>query len=366
TIMTAETKRVDEITSYLREKGFPALCIHGDKAQPERNWVLDEFRNGRSPILVATDVAARGLDVDDVKFVINVDFPNCSEDYIHRIGRTARSNNTGTAYTFFTFGNRNQAKELVDVLKEAKQIVNPQLMELVGKSKSFGNGRGRRWGGRNFESARKFAGKGNGNSYDHRNGGNGYANGGNKFGRDNSDKHSGFKSNNSHDGSAKYGRHRYVKNQYDEGYGQDYATSAAAYEGFNLRNGVSEIGGHHSGEKAQRPHQYGEEHTHSYTSSSVTYGAVNPRGSTSKFGGHHDGLKANRFQSSGENSCKWSENRSGKDYENSTFKDQNLYDYDLAAVVPKSFTAPPPNAAYHSDTNNYASAGRAGVMDHYY
>ncbi|GFS63440.1 probable ATP-dependent RNA helicase DDX17, partial [Nephila pilipes] len=69
--------------------------------------------------------------VDDVKFVINVDFPNCFEDYIHRIGRTARSNNTGTAYTFFTLESSYLAKELVNVLKEAKQIVNPQLMELV-------------------------------------------------------------------------------------------------------------------------------------------------------------------------------------------------------------------------------------------
>lgn len=82
-------------------------------------------------------------DVDDVKFVINVDFPNCSEDYIHRIGRTARSNNTGTAYTFFTFGNMKQAKDLVDVLTEANQTVNPKLMDLVEMSKSFGGGRGR-------------------------------------------------------------------------------------------------------------------------------------------------------------------------------------------------------------------------------
>ncbi|GFT70209.1 probable ATP-dependent RNA helicase DDX17, partial [Nephila pilipes] len=305
--------------------------------------------------------------VDDVKFVINVDFPNCSEDYIHRIGRTARSNNTGTAYTFFTFENRNQARELVDVLKEAKQIVNPQLIELVGHSKSFGYGRGRRWGGRNFGSGRKYAGKGNGNSYAHRNGGNGYANGGSKFGRDSGDKHSGFKGKNNHDGSAKYGGHRYVKNRCDEGYGQDHVTSGTAYEGFNPRNDISKIGGHHSSEKAQQPHQYGAVHTHSYTASGVAYGAFNPRESSSKFGGHHDGLKANQFQSSGENSRKWGENQSSKDYENCTFEDQNLYDYDLAGVAPlKSFTAPSPNAAYHSDTNNYASAGRTGIKNHYY
>ena len=62
------------------------MCIHGDKQQKERDWVLGEFKNGSTSILVATDVAARGLDVDDVKFVINYDYPNNSEDYIHRIG----------------------------------------------------------------------------------------------------------------------------------------------------------------------------------------------------------------------------------------------------------------------------------------
>ncbi|KAG8178144.1 hypothetical protein JTE90_006283 [Oedothorax gibbosus] len=165
TIVFAETKRrVDDLTRYMRRQGFPAMCIHGNKSQQERDWVLTEFRNGSSPILVATDVAARGLDVDDVKFVINVDFPNCSEDYIHRIGRTARSNNTGTAYTFFTFGNMKQAKDLVDVLTEANQTINPKLMHLVEMSKSFGRGGGnRRWGGRNT-GGRSFGGQRN-NSY---------------------------------------------------------------------------------------------------------------------------------------------------------------------------------------------------------
>ena len=71
----------------MRKDGWPAMCIHGDKQQKERDWVLGEFKSGSTTILVATDVAARGLDVDDVKFVINYDYPNNSEDYIHRIGR---------------------------------------------------------------------------------------------------------------------------------------------------------------------------------------------------------------------------------------------------------------------------------------
>ncbi|ODN02094.1 putative ATP-dependent RNA helicase DDX17 [Orchesella cincta] len=142
TIVFVETKRkVDEITREMRKTGWPAMCIHGDKSQNERDWVLQEFRSGRAPILVATDVAARGLDVDDVKFVINYDYPNGTEDYVHRIGRTGRSSKTGTAYTFFTHGNAKQAKELVDVLREANQVINPKLYEMMESSRNLG-GRG--------------------------------------------------------------------------------------------------------------------------------------------------------------------------------------------------------------------------------
>jgi len=142
TIIFAETKRkVDELTRVMRRYGWPAMCIHGDKSQNERDWVLQEFRSGRAPILVATDVAARGLDVDDVKFVINYDYPNGTEDYVHRIGRTGRSSKTGTAYTFFTHGNAKQAKELVDVLREANQVINPKLYEMMESARGMG-GRG--------------------------------------------------------------------------------------------------------------------------------------------------------------------------------------------------------------------------------
>merc|ERR1719341_2862161 len=149
TMIFIETKRkVDDVTQYLRRTGWPAKCIHGDKSQQERDWVLSEFRSGRTPILVATDVAARGLDVDDVKFVINYDYPNNSEDYIHRIGRTGRKGNTGTSYTLFTPNNAPKARDLVSVLTEAKQVVNPKLQELVGfRGRGGGGGRGMGGGG---------------------------------------------------------------------------------------------------------------------------------------------------------------------------------------------------------------------------
>lgn len=79
-------------------------------------------------------------DVEDVKFVINYDYPNSSEDYIHRIGRTARSTNKGTAYTFFTPGNIRQARELIRVLEEARQAINPKLLQLVDTGRGGGGG----------------------------------------------------------------------------------------------------------------------------------------------------------------------------------------------------------------------------------
>ncbi|KAJ5776861.1 hypothetical protein N7520_000107 [Penicillium odoratum] len=145
-IIFTGTKRVaDEITRFLRQDGWPALSIHGDKQQNERDWVLNEFKQGKSPIMVATDVASRGIDVKDITHVLNYDYPNNSEDYVHRIGRTARAGAKGTAITFFTTDNSKQARDLVTILTEAKQQIDPRLAEMVRYS---GGGGGGRWGGR--------------------------------------------------------------------------------------------------------------------------------------------------------------------------------------------------------------------------
>jgi len=77
-------------------------------------------------------------DVDDIKYVINFDYPNSSEDYVHRIGRTARASKRGTSYTFFTIANARQAKDLIEVLKEAKQQINPKLLQLQGVASALG------------------------------------------------------------------------------------------------------------------------------------------------------------------------------------------------------------------------------------
>merc|ERR1712176_768292 len=133
-LIFATTKRNgDELTREMRLDGWPALCIPGDKKQEERDWVLKEFKEGKSPILVATDVASRGLDVKDIKYVINYDFPGSIEDYIHRVGRTGRAGATGSSYTFFTSDKAKYAEELVKVLKEANQPVPEELDRLCGR-----------------------------------------------------------------------------------------------------------------------------------------------------------------------------------------------------------------------------------------
>jgi ATP-dependent RNA helicase DDX5/DBP2 len=139
-IFTGTKKMADDITRDLRSDGFPARAIHGDKSQEERDWVLSEFREGKTPIMVATDVAARGIDVKDIKVVINFDFPSQMEDYIHRIGRTGRAGATGTAYTFFTSADSKKSKQLIDILEEVKQEVPAELRNMARYV--VGDGRG--------------------------------------------------------------------------------------------------------------------------------------------------------------------------------------------------------------------------------
>lgn len=94
------TRRVDELTTALQGRGYFAEGLHGDMKQSQRDRVMNSFRNGKTEILIATDVAARGIDVDDVEAVFNYDLPQDDEFYVHRIGRTGRAGRVGRAFTF--------------------------------------------------------------------------------------------------------------------------------------------------------------------------------------------------------------------------------------------------------------------------
>lgn len=160
-IFVATKRTADEITRFLRQDGWPCLAIHGDKAQQERDWVLNEFKTGKSPIMVATDVASRGIDVRNITHVLNFDYPNNSEDYVHRIGRTGRAGAKGTAITFFTAGDAKQARDLLTILREAKQPIDPQLAEMGRFSGGGGGGRyGGRGGGRGGRGGGGYGGGG--------------------------------------------------------------------------------------------------------------------------------------------------------------------------------------------------------------
>ena len=93
----------DKLTSRLTREGYDVQCLHGDIPQAKRNVVMNDFKRGKFPILVSTDVAARGIDVDDVEAVINFDLPNENEYYLHRIGRTGRAHKHGVSFSLVTF-----------------------------------------------------------------------------------------------------------------------------------------------------------------------------------------------------------------------------------------------------------------------
>lgn len=149
TLIFVETKRMaDSLSDFLINQAFPATSIHGDRTQRERERALEMFRNGRCPILVATAVAARGLDIPNVTHVVNYDLPTDIDDYVHRIGRTGRAGNTGLSTAFFNRGNRGIVRDLVELLKEAHQEVPSFLENVAREGTGFGGGGGGRGGGR--------------------------------------------------------------------------------------------------------------------------------------------------------------------------------------------------------------------------
>ncbi|XP_035479110.1 probable ATP-dependent RNA helicase DDX4 isoform X3 [Scophthalmus maximus] len=131
TMVFVETKRqADFIATLMCQENVPSTSIHGDREQRERELALMDFRSGKCPVLIATSVAARGLDIPDVQHVVNFDLPNNIDEYVHRIGRTGRCGNTGRAVSFFDPDADGQlAQSLVTILSKAQQVVPPWLEE---------------------------------------------------------------------------------------------------------------------------------------------------------------------------------------------------------------------------------------------
>ncbi|OLY80224.1 ATP-dependent RNA helicase ded1 [Smittium mucronatum] len=166
TLVFVETKRMaDILNNFLLDNNYKSTSIHGDRTQRDRERALDAFRTGRCTIMVATAVAARGLDIPNVTHVINYDLPSDIDDYVHRIGRTGRAGNVGIATSFFNRNNKNIVRGLIDLLKEANQEVPNWLTFVARESQGFGNSRGRGRGGRSGGSG---GGYGHGASKDYR------------------------------------------------------------------------------------------------------------------------------------------------------------------------------------------------------
>ncbi|XP_050974638.1 DEAD-box helicase 3 X-linked a isoform X14 [Labeo rohita] len=165
TLVFVETKKgADALEDFLYREGYACTSIHGDRSQRDREEALHQFRSGRCPIMVATAVAARGLDISNVKHVINFDLPSDIEEYVHRIGRTGRVGNLGLATSFYNDKNSNITKDLLDILVEAKQEVPSWLENLAyeHQHKSTNRGRPKRFsGGFGARDYRQMAGGGN-------------------------------------------------------------------------------------------------------------------------------------------------------------------------------------------------------------
>uniref|UniRef100_A0A3Q2QJ80 RNA helicase n=1 Tax=Fundulus heteroclitus TaxID=8078 RepID=A0A3Q2QJ80_FUNHE len=190
TLVFVETKKgADSLEDFLYREGYACTSIHGDRSQRDREEALNQFRSGRCPILVATAVAARGLDISNVKHVINFDLPSDIEEYVHRIGRTGRVGNLGLATSFFNDKNSNITKDLLDILVEAKQEVPSWLESLAyehqhkstsrgGRSKRFSGGFGARDYRQSSGGSGGFAGNRSGRSAGGHGGNRGFGGGG--------------------------------------------------------------------------------------------------------------------------------------------------------------------------------------------
>ncbi|KAA6352282.1 ATP-dependent RNA helicase CshA [termite gut metagenome] len=135
-IIFASSKiKVKEVFKALKAMKLNVGEMHSDLEQPQREFIMREFKAGRIDILVATDIVARGIDIDDIRSVINFDVPNDSEDYVHRIGRTARANNDGVAITFVSEKEQSAFKNIENFLK--KDIYKISLPSELGEAPEY-------------------------------------------------------------------------------------------------------------------------------------------------------------------------------------------------------------------------------------
>ncbi len=141
-IFCASKRGCEAARAELRRRGISAEALHGDKSQQERDWVLQQFRQGSAPVLLATDVASRGLDVKDVRAVVNFDAPAQAEDYVHRIGRAGRAGASGEAYTLLGAADAPFAREVAAMQRRNGESVARELLRFCDNGPGRGSGGG--------------------------------------------------------------------------------------------------------------------------------------------------------------------------------------------------------------------------------
>ena len=161
-IFASSKVKVKEVTMAFKRMNLNVGEMHSDLDQSQRDQIMRDFKNGKIKILIATDIVSRGIDIDDIRLVINYDVPHDCEDYVHRIGRTARANNDGCAITFVSEKEQTQFKAIEDFLdKSIYKIPVPEelgeALEYKPRSSSKGNKRNSSHGGR--KGKKKFYGK---------------------------------------------------------------------------------------------------------------------------------------------------------------------------------------------------------------
>ena len=170
-IFTRTKRRADRVADFLKKNGVAAARIHGDRTQAQRTQAMDGFKSGNYQVLVATDVAARGIDVDALSHVINFDLPGSAEDYVHRIGRTGRADATGDALTFVAPDEENSFRSIERAVGKKIPRVTLEGFDYSAKGE-VGEGRGSSGGGGGGYRGGNRNGRGGGNQRAYHSGGN--------------------------------------------------------------------------------------------------------------------------------------------------------------------------------------------------
>ena len=150
-VFCASKRGCELLRTDLKRRGYATESLHGDKSQQERDWALQQFKSGAAPLLIATDVASRGLDVKDVRTVINFDAPAMAEDYVHRIGRAGRAGATGVSHTLITPADAPFAAEVARMMRRNNQPLPRALQPFARAAErgpdlsGGGGGSNRRW-----------------------------------------------------------------------------------------------------------------------------------------------------------------------------------------------------------------------------